>query len=372
MTTNHPGSDMIRALHLATFAGVTLMHAFTARAAVIALFLLAVSVVATAQTSTTQKGVRPNGTVSGRVTVKDKGLGGAAVVLRNAEFNNPYERLPRATTDSEGLYRITDVAAGSYEVVVGALAFVSVDGNARNRNLVVGEGENIENIDFSLVRGGVITGKILDAEGKPAIQQQVRILRAEPPQTRPNQPTPQVFPVGTQATDDRGVYRFFGLSAGRYKVAVGRGDNGYSSFNDPSRTAYKEIYYPDSSDVATAGIIEVGEGTETTNIDITLGKTIETFTAYGRVVEGEKPVAGIRFTLQRITGENRSEFLSTLVTSNYKGDFRVDGLINSARLEYQNIITTCNRDTNDNNVFIFISDNMLVGAIPSVPLQSYF
>src|SRR4029079_5036618 len=176
-------------------------------------------------------------------------------------------------------------------------------------------------------RGGVITGKILDAEGKPAIQQQVRILRAEPPQTRPNQPTPQVFPVGTQATDDRGVYRFFGLSAGRYKVAVGRGDNSFTSFNDTSRTVYKEIYYPDSSDVATAGIIEVGEGTETTNIDITLGKTIETFTAFGRVVEGEKPVAGIRFSLQRITGENRSEFLNTIVKSNYKGDFRVDGLI---------------------------------------------
>lgn len=38
------------------------------------------------------------------------------------------------------------------------------DNAASSHSVVVGDGENIENINFSLVRGGVITGKITDAD----------------------------------------------------------------------------------------------------------------------------------------------------------------------------------------------------------------
>lgn len=36
----------------------------------------------------------------------------------------------------------------------------------------------------------------------------------------------QSLPTTGGQTDDRGIYRVFGISAGRYKVAAGRGEEG--------------------------------------------------------------------------------------------------------------------------------------------------
>ena len=91
----------------------------------------------------------------------------------------------------------------------------------RGKSVVVGEEEDIQNINFSLVRGGVITGKITDAQGRAVIQQSVNLYRASDFQ---QQPLRQIFPANTVQTDDRGIYRFFGLMPGRYKIASGRGD----------------------------------------------------------------------------------------------------------------------------------------------------
>lgn len=118
------------------------------------------------------------GSISGRVTIKGKGVFGVAVALRKFEQGNSTERIPRAITDQDGFYRLTNVAPGTYEVSPSAPAFVPSDlGFQRGKNVLVGEDENVENINFTLVRGGVITGKVTDADGHPVIQQQVSIYR---------------------------------------------------------------------------------------------------------------------------------------------------------------------------------------------------
>ena len=93
---------------------------------------------------------------------------------------NPFEQGPRATTDQDGFYRIANVPPGNYEVSPAAPAFVPADiKQPRGKTVLVGEDENVENINFALVRGGVITGRVTDADGRPVIQQQVNIFRAE-------------------------------------------------------------------------------------------------------------------------------------------------------------------------------------------------
>ena len=269
----------------------------------------------------------PRGTVSGRVTIKDKPAAGVTVGLRQPPgIGSPMEKFYRGITDLEGVYRITNVPPGTYEIFPSAPAYVATEANTpRGKNVIVAEDENVEDINFSLVRGGVITGKITDADGRPLIQQQVFLYRAGDFAQQPR----QVYAASNQQTDDRGVYRFFGLAAGRYKVASGRGDDTYGvNYYQPTRVIYKQVFHPNETDQARATIIEVREGSEAANVDITLGTPVQTFTVTGRVIDGEKnaPVPNIRFAFQRRAGE-RFEYVESQAVSNLRGDFIAEGLV---------------------------------------------
>lgn len=295
------------------------------------LTILSLPISPSAQTTPKQTSKAPRGSISGRVTIKEKGAAGVAVSLRKSDFMNPFESLPRGTTDQDGFYRISNVAPGTYEVTPVAPAFVAADGREqRGKSVLVGEDDdNVENINFSLVRGGVITGKITDADGRPVIQQPVSIYKFDAFQqsSQPQAPQRPVFPMGNAQTDDRGIYRVFGLLPGRYKVAAGRGEDTFTPLNS-QRAIYKQVFHPDVTDQAKAAIIEVGEGTEATNVDITVGPALQTFSIAGRVVDGEKglPVTGIRLGVQRFVGQ-RLDFATTFANSNAQGDFLIEGLI---------------------------------------------
>ena len=64
-------------------------------------------------------------------------------------------------------------------------------------------------------RGGVIAGTVLDEHGEPAVGTQVRVYRYN---RQSGVRTPQL--AGNDATDDRGMYRIYGLQIGDYLVAA--------------------------------------------------------------------------------------------------------------------------------------------------------
>ncbi|HEV8428317.1 MAG TPA: hypothetical protein VGQ41_10495 [Pyrinomonadaceae bacterium] len=281
-----------------------------------------------AQTTTQQTTKTPRSSVSGRVTIKEKGVGGVMVALRKSEIQMPYEPFQKATTDPDGFYRITNVAPGNYEVVPTVPAFVPADRkDARGKQVLVGDDDNVEGINFALVRGGVITGRVTDADGRPLIQQQVMIYY-ENAFNQPQQPQRPIFPAMTIQTDDRGIYRVYGLQAGRYKVASGRSDDTFMSGPNIGRMSYKQVFHPDVTEHDKARVIEVSEGSEATDVDITLGRALQMFTATGRVIDGEKglPVPNVRFSVLRTVGQ-RVEYVNTLTVSNVQGDFIIEGLI---------------------------------------------
>lgn len=283
-----------------------------------------------AQATPKQTVKTPRGSISGRVTIKERGAAGVVVTLRKSDLMNPFESLPRATTDQNGTYRIPNVPPGSYEVTPAAPAFVPADAKEQRggKTVLVGEDDDIENINFALMRGGVITGRVTDADGRPVIQQQVYIYRTDAFEQQPQGPPRPVFPANSTQTDDRGIYRVFGLMPGRYKVAAGRSDDGFSSMVGPLRSTYKQVFHPDVTDQAKAVVIEVGEASEANNVDIALGRPLQTFAIAGRLVDSERglPAPNIRLGVQRFTGQ-RFEIISTVANSSAQGDFILEGLI---------------------------------------------
>ena len=292
------------------------------------LTLLSLTVSLRAQTTTKQATKVPRGSVSGRVTIKDKGVPGVIIGLRKGEpfAFNPGEQFLRATTDHDGFYRIGSLAPGSYSLTPSAPAFVMADTkDIRAKSVLIGEDENVEGINFSLVRGGVITGRVTDAEGRPVVEQTVNVYTID----MLDKPSPErpIFGAKSVQTDDRGIYRVFGLSAGRYKVAAGRTDDSFNPTLNPGATIYKQVFHPDVTDQVKATVIEVTEGSEANDVDIALGRAVQTFSASGVVIdENGLPVPALRIGVQRRVGQ-RIEYVMSSASSNSRGEFVVEGLI---------------------------------------------
>jgi len=294
--------------------------------AAVLITILSFSASLCAQSTTKETAKASRGSISGRVTIKDRGVPGVTIGLRKGDMLMPSEPFQRTTTDQDGFYRIWNLAPGSYSITVAVPAFVMSDSKEnRMKNVLVGDDENVENINFALVRGGVITGRVTDADGRPVIEQQVNVYPAEMYEQRVQR---SIYAVASVQTDDRGIYRVFSLNAGRYKVAVGRSDDEMSVTYSPGRiNSYKQVFYPDVTDQAKATVVEVSEGSEANNIDITVGRAGQTFSASGQLVdESGQPAPNLRVGVQRQIGQ-RIEYLNNSTMANSRGDFIVEGLV---------------------------------------------
>ena len=242
--------------------------------------------------------------------------------MRTAEFGSSQWAAPyKGTTDHEGNYKITNVAPGSYRIVPAAPAFVYL-GDPGGKTLIITAGENVEDIDFTLAPGGVITGKVVDSEDLPLIEEQVTLV--------PVEANPQIGRYmgwsGMIRTDDRGIYRIFGVPPGRYRVAVGQSEDG-SFGGGPRRSRYRQTFSPGVTDSSKALVIEVTEGSEATNVDIKAGRSLTTFAVSGRIINGEtlQPLSNISVGLQKIV-TNGTEFINWGWASNSKGEFKIENV----------------------------------------------
>jgi protocatechuate 3,4-dioxygenase beta subunit len=259
------------------------------------------------------------GVISGQVTLKAKPASQVTMVLfcddTSADWCPKGEL--KASTDVNGLYRLTGLPAGTYWVKPMTPAFVEM-----SRKVTIDNGERVAGIDFDLVKAGVITGRITDADGHPVIEERVNLFDAEPVT---NQTAEKVGNVRLQngQTDDRGIYRILGVPPGRYKVAVGN-DGGNVLWRSVARR-YRRKFFPGFTDPGRATVIEVSEGSETSHVDITLDSPIQTFAASGVVLDEQtnQPMA----KMQCWISDQRKEFIPLEVISNSQGRFQIDRLL---------------------------------------------
>jgi protocatechuate 3,4-dioxygenase beta subunit len=271
---------------------------------------------------------KSTGSISGRVTIGEKPAPGITVVVTGPDSTAP---MGQTTSDADGNYRFGGLAAGPVSVTPVAPAYsvpaVTMFGPGRAINLSANE--TVENIDFKLARSGVITGRITDADGRPVIEERISLVAVDQNGVVVRGPTLRPSNFMMYQTDDRGIYRIYGLPAGHYKLSAGDEGRGGSM-----RAAgyYPRTYYPDSSELGKAAIIDVSEGGEAKNIDIKLGRRALTYTVSGRIVdaEGGQPLPGIIPSFGAIQQNQNQSFVNSTSgpssPTNSQGEFRLEGL----------------------------------------------
>ena len=109
----------------------------------------------------------------------------------------------------------------SGEYHVGASKGGYVDRIDFGNRIGLTETQHERSVDLRLARGAVLSGRVIDADGEPEVGVQVVAL-AEGPTSRGRRGWSMA--AGGVATDDRGMFRIFGLAAGEYILVAQRQD----------------------------------------------------------------------------------------------------------------------------------------------------
>jgi protocatechuate 3,4-dioxygenase beta subunit len=234
-------------------------------------------------------------------------------IVRNALTNEPIRNAvviltgsnakdsPSVLSDSSGKFQLTGVKPGRYRFTAEKPPMLKWEFGQRKPNfsgtpidLKPGEARTDEIIP--LLPSGVVTGRVVDEDGEPAVGAQVQLRRWRYTGSRK-----QITDLGQTLTDDRGEFRIFGVAPGRYLVAAT-----FHRFNLPARThvLYLGTYHPSADRADRATWVDIGSGGETRGINIAL-RPSRSFTVRGIVTADGAPAGNVNVMMYSL-GENHS------------------------------------------------------------------
>jgi hypothetical protein len=273
----------------------------------------------------------PSGSISGRVTSNGKPVPRVPVILTQNSFDGEGKPVARTTTDQDGRFRIANVPAGSFNLSAFAPAFVfderSLWGQDGKR-MTISPGEAVEGVDVEIRRGGVITGKVSDSAGRPVVEERVTLTMID----EQGRHRGGFDPLGWEGaqTDDRGIYRIFGVPEGRYVASVGQSPSQWNSSVVRGNAYYPLTFHPGVADASKADVIELAAGGESTGVDIVLGCPAKAYTASGRIVDAEtgKPAPNVQYGYGILHDGRGIAFMGWGGSpSDAQGGFRFEGIL---------------------------------------------
>lgn len=194
---------------------------------------------------------------------------------------------PKVETEPDGTFVFEDAAPGSYLVLAEKAGYsrraygAKNDGALRGIPVRVQAGER-RRIEIALVKQGVVTGKVTDADGEPVQGVVMFGLRQAYQRGRKSW-----LPVGIgqmpSMTSDTGEYRLTGLPAGQFRICAmplsmisGAGITAPAARKGPSGKPEAPVVtcYPSEPEVERAVALDIGDGAELPGIEIRLAQRI--------------------------------------------------------------------------------------------------
>ncbi len=218
-----------------------------------------------AKPSAATKPAQRGSTLSGRV-IDDGGrpVEGAMVMVAPAGTLSRQKRpadggIRTATTGEDGRFNFEDLTVRSYVFRVFAPGYVLAPDIAQTNGRPVYYHLG-DNVSLRLIKGAVITGMVVSPAGEPLVGIQVRATKIKEVDGRAARSAPiDETSIGRNwKTDDRGIYRIYGLEPGVYVVAAG--GRGFLSFSLGAYDTDAPTYYPTGTrDTATPITLQAGQ-----------------------------------------------------------------------------------------------------------------
>ena len=226
------------------------------------LLIIALCVVLCAQqpapSPTPRKADEPvtTGVIDGRVVSENgQSMAGATVFVRAINSSGAGRQ---TTSDIEGNFRVVGLEPALYVVSAGAPAYTMAAPADPTTPTYYRIGDTVR---IELMRGGAITGTVTNTLGEPVVAVRVRATMIR--DARGESPKLPALISSEQPTDDRGIYRIYGLRPGTYIVSAGGSGFAYS-FNPYDQDL--PTYAPSASrDTAAEILVRSGEDS---NMDI--------------------------------------------------------------------------------------------------------
>jgi hypothetical protein len=196
---------------------------------------------------------------------------------------------------------------------------------ASGKAVTLTKGEILEGIELELTLGGVITGRVTTAGGWPVIGQ-----RIYPKMTglRDQRQLPASTDADTSfKTDDRGIYRVYGLPTGRYIVSIQVQGQG----------SITRTFHPSATDESRAEAVEVTAGKVTENVDIKLFLIGRAYEVSGRVVDkaSGQPIPKISVGRNMLGSDGKSVYeVPSAASANENGEFNFTNLLPGRYVAY--------------------------------------
>lgn len=302
----------------------------------IAVLLIALIAQAVPQRDTRPATAAAAGALAGVVTSDDPGprpLRRARVTVNGSSL-----QMPRTViTGDDGTFAVERLPPGRYTITAAKEGYVTMSyGTTRPSRPgmpVAVVANQSSRVAVRLPRGAVVTGTVLDVDGQPAAGVTVNVLYRRFTGGPTGDYSYGLAGTPTQSlTDDRGVYRVYGLAAGDYLVAAqptARPD-GSPATNvsfvqmmsrgtvNPRPMLLTQTFHPGTTDLSSASRVAVRAGEERSGIDVQLEYVpLATVTGTVNLPAGFGPA---RVTLWRID-ESRPQ-TGTVTTADAAGRFR--------------------------------------------------
>ena len=284
-----------------------------------------------------------SGAIAGVVLVDEPGTPPAR--RARVTLNTPDRRDAgmTATTDDAGAFAFVGVPVGRYLIQASKAGYLTTDFGAKRAErpgtpVVLKDGERLSGLTMRLTRGGVISGTIFDQNGRPLPDAAVVVLKYSW-SAFGERTLGQFNRGGSGVTDDRGMYRAWGLPPGEYVVratiqltsappgalnvaadfrpisaeemrrvlsSTGRGSGAGSRDASDAPTVpsarpvtYAPVYFRSAVDLDAATTITLGPGEERSGLDFHV-QPVPTATISGTVTgRAGTPALPILVTLQQ-------------------------------------------------------------------------